>query len=57
MTSPKNPKPISEAKDPDFRGAMAAMQRAALQARDIAKQTNTPLIILQDGKLVRLKVN
>ena len=57
MNTTKNPKPISEAKDPDFRGAMAAMQRAALHAREIAKQTNTPLIIQQDGKLVRLKVN
>ena len=53
----RNPKPISEAKDPDLRGAMAAMQRAALAAREIAKQTNTPLIIQVDGKLVRLKVS
>lgn len=46
-----NPKPISQAKDPDLRNAQAAMNRAALAARKIAIQTNTSLIIVQQGQL------
>jgi hypothetical protein len=53
----KNLKPISEAKDPDLRGAVAAMQRAAKSARAIAKQTNTYLVVEQNGKLVKLQVD
>lgn len=46
-----NPKPISQATDPDIRNAQAAMNRTALVARKIAIQTNTPLIIVQSGQL------
>jgi hypothetical protein len=53
----KNLKPISQAKDPDLRGAVAAMQRAAQSARLIAKQTNTYLVVEQNGQLVKLTVN
>lgn len=48
------PKDISEAKDPDIRGSMAALQRAAELARKTAIQTGTDLIILKDGKLTRI---
>jgi hypothetical protein len=48
-----NPKPLSEAKDEDLRHAMAALRRAALRARERAIQTNTALIIVRDGQLVR----
>ena len=34
--------------------AMAALQRAAVQARKIAIQTDTAIIILRDGKRVRV---
>ena len=34
----------------------AAMKRAAQRAREIAKQTKTPLIILENGKMVKKKV-
>ncbi len=34
--------------------ALAALQRAADQARNIAIQTNTEIVILQDGKRVRV---
>jgi len=34
-----NTRDISEAKDPELRGSMAALQRAALMARQIAIQT------------------
>jgi hypothetical protein len=46
-----NGKPISQAKDPDLRNAQAAMNRAALAARKIAIQTNTSLIVVQNGQL------
>jgi hypothetical protein len=49
-----NPKDISQAKNPDMRGAMAAMQRAADMARQIAIQTNTAIVQVKDGKLVRV---
>ena len=45
---------ISEAKDPDLRASMAAMQRAAKMARKIAIQTGTDLIVVKDGKLTRI---
>ena len=38
--------------DPDMEGADAAILRAAKRAREIARQTNTPLIIERDGKIV-----
>ena len=44
------PKPNSP--DPDMEGADAALLRAARRAREIARQTNTPLIIVRDGKIV-----
>ena len=45
---------ISEAKDPDLRASMAALQRAALQARKTAIQTGTNLVIVKDGQLLRI---
>jgi hypothetical protein len=45
---------IQEAKDPDVRASVAAMNRAADAARKIAIQTGTDLIIVQDGKLTRI---
>lgn len=47
-------KDISEAKDPDLRASMAALQRAALQARKTAIQTGTHLVIVKDGQLLRI---
>ena len=45
---------ISQAKNPDLRGSMAAMKRAAALARKIAIQTNTGIIVVRDGKPVRI---
>ncbi|MDR0737433.1 MAG: hypothetical protein LBF51_11520 [Zoogloeaceae bacterium] len=45
---------ISKAKNPDLRGSLAAIQRAAEEARRIAIQTNTGIVIVQEGKLVHL---
>lgn len=47
-------KDISEAKDPDVRASMAALQRAALLARQTAIQTGTDLVIVKDEQLVRI---
>ena len=47
-------KDISEAKDPDMRASLAALQRAALLARKIAIQTGTHLVIVKDGQLLRI---
>ncbi len=52
-----NLKPISEAITPDLRNAPAALERAFLRAQEIARQTNTFLIVQQNGQLVKLKVN
>ncbi len=49
---PMNAKDISKAKNPDLRGSLAAMQRAAALARETAIQTNTNIVIEKDGKLV-----
>jgi hypothetical protein len=45
-----NPKPISQAKDPDLRNAQAAMNRAAKVAERIAIQTDTALVVVQNGR-------
>ncbi|MCQ8102569.1 hypothetical protein NP590_00520 [Methylomonas sp. SURF-2] len=52
-----NTKPINQTRDEDARNALAALQRAALQARRIAAQTRTALVVVKDGKLVREMVD
>jgi len=47
-------KDLSEAKCPELRASLAAMERAAAMARKIAIQTDTALVIVQDGKIVRI---
>lgn len=47
-------KNIAEAKDPDLRASVAAMQRAAVIARHTAIQTNTDLVIMKNGQLLRV---
>jgi hypothetical protein len=39
---------------PYVRDAMAALERAAEMARRIAIQTETAIVIIQDGKLIRI---
>jgi hypothetical protein len=50
-------KDISEAKNPDLRGSQAAILRAAELARQKAIQTDTDLIVVQDGEIVRIHAN
>ncbi|WP_297469938.1 hypothetical protein [Acidithiobacillus sp.] len=45
---------LAKAKDPDLRSSLQAMRRAALQARKIAIQTETSIIIVRNEQLVRL---
>ena len=45
---------ISQAKNPDLRASMAAMRRAAALARKTAIQTNTAIVLVRDGKVVRI---
>ena len=42
----------SKSSNPDMQAAPYALLRAAKGAREIARQTNTPLIIMRDGKIV-----
>lgn len=45
---------ITKAKDPTLRGAMNALLRSAAAARKIAIQTDTHLVIVKDGQLLRI---
>ena len=47
-------KDIRTSKDPDLAGSYAAIQRSAKSARDIAIMTNTAIIVVVDGKPVRI---
>lgn len=49
-----NPVPLSQAKDDDARNVTAALLRAALRAREIAKNTQTDLIVVRNGEVVRV---
>ena len=42
----------STEQDKDVLNVTAALERAAQRARKIAAQTNTPLVIVRDGKLI-----
>ena len=42
----------SKLPDADMQAAPKAMLRAAQRAREIARQTNTPLVLVRDGVLV-----
>lgn len=47
-------KDIREARDPAMRGSLAALERAAEEARRIAIQTGTELIVMRDGQICSL---
>ena len=48
------PTPLSKSQlpDADMQGVLPALVRAAQRAREIAARTDTPLVIVKDGKLV-----
>ena len=43
---------VSKLPDADMQAAPKAMLRAAQRAREIARQTDTPLVLIRDGVLV-----
>jgi len=43
---------VSRLPDADMQAAPKALLRAAQRAREIARQTNTPLVLIRDGALV-----
>ena len=45
---------ISKARNPDTRASLAAMKRAAAMARETAIRTDTEIIVVRDGKPVRI---
>ena len=45
---------INKAKDPALRGSLAALQRAAAEARRIALHTGTDLIVFRNGEITRI---
>jgi hypothetical protein len=47
-------KDISQAKDPDLRASLVALQRAAELAKQIAIQTDTSIVTVQDGQIVHI---
>jgi hypothetical protein len=48
---------VSKLPDPEMQGAPWALLRAARSAREIARMTNTAIVIVRDGKLVEEKVS
>jgi hypothetical protein len=44
-------------KDADLEKAGDALQRAALRAREVARQTGTPLVIYKNGQIVKERVD
>lgn len=45
---------ITKAKNPALRGSLNALRRSAAAARKLAIQTDTHLVIVKDGQLLRL---
>jgi mRNA degradation ribonuclease J1/J2 len=52
-----NAKDLSEAKDPDVRASLGALKRAAQLARQTAIQTETNIVIVKDGKMLRISAD
>lgn len=48
------PQDISTARDPDLRAALAALRRASQLARKTAIQTDTELVVVRNGQMVRV---
>ncbi len=50
-----NPKPVEQARTPELARALPALRRARRRAEDIAFATNTTLVQVEDGRVVRVK--
>lgn len=45
---------LSQARDHDLPASLAAIRRAAVAAREQAVRTNTAIVVLRDGVVVRI---
>ena len=50
-----NAKPLDEARDQDLRNVLPALKRSVQRARQVAAQTQTAIILVRHGKIVREK--
>lgn len=48
------PRDISQARNPDLRASQAALRRASQLARKTAIQTSTNLVVVRNGKVVKI---
>ena len=46
---------VEEARDPDLRGSLPALRRAALRAREIARKSGTAVVIWRNNRIEYLK--
>ena len=51
-----NPKPIEQARTPELALALPALRRARRRAEQIAIATNTSIVQVEDGRVVRIKL-
>ncbi len=54
-TTPRSPS-VSHLPDADMQAVPAALARAAQRAQELAARTETPLVVVQDGKLIEKPV-
>ena len=47
--------PVSKLDDPDMQATPAALMRAAKRAHKIAHQTGTKVVVMRDGKVVKIE--
>ena len=50
-----NPKPVEEADTPELALALPALRRARRRAEELAIATNTFIVQVEDGRVVRIK--
>lgn len=51
------PRDISQARNPDLRASQAALRRAAALARKTAIDSGTDLIVVREGRTVRISAD
>lgn len=50
-----NPKPVEQARTPELALALPALRRARRRAEELAIATNTFIVQVEDGRVVRIK--
>lgn len=56
MSTLPAPRTTSQLADADMRATSAALLRAAQRAREIARRTDTAVVVMREGKLVEERV-